>query len=75
MAEPTADKLVAIYIKMRNAIKEKEDGLVPGCPDCQSFETQQVITAGILLGQATTGNDRSLPSARCGPGTGSGCCG
>jgi putative FmdB family regulatory protein len=60
---------------IRATIKEKEDGLQPVCPVCQSDETRQMITAGILLGQAVTGNDRSLPSTCCGPGAGSGCCG
>ena len=60
---------------IRATIKEKEDGLQPVCPVCQAPETQQVITAGILLGQANVGNGRSLPSFGCEPGAGSGCCG
>ena len=59
---------------IRATIKEKESGLQPNCLVCQSPETQQVITAGILLGQAIC-NDRSLPPFGCGPGSGSGCCG
>ncbi len=60
---------------IRATIKEKEGGLMPSCPECGSFETQQVITAGILLGQAVTGNGRLPPSSCCGPGAGSECCG
>ena len=57
---------------VRATIKEKEEGLRPACPVCQASETQQVITAGILLGQTNVGNGRSLPSFNCGPDADSG---
>ncbi|MBP03342.1 MAG: hypothetical protein CMA72_00940 [Euryarchaeota archaeon] len=42
MSEPTADKLVSIYIKIRNVIKEKED-------EIKRFKEQQDQVADKLL--------------------------
>jgi putative FmdB family regulatory protein len=57
---------------IRASIKEKEAGLKPECPVCRQQETQQVITAGVFIGQAT-GNGRVAPI--CSPLAGPGCCG
>lgn len=57
---------------VRATIKKKEAGLQPECPACHQQETQQVITAGVLIGR-TVGNGRSAPV--CNPRAGSGCCG
>ncbi|MDT8305597.1 MAG: zinc ribbon domain-containing protein [Anaerolineae bacterium] len=61
---------------VRASFEEKDAGLHPECPVCQARETQQVLTAGIFIGQAAAGNDRSSPpmgpGCGCGPG---GCCG
>jgi putative FmdB family regulatory protein len=51
--------------------KEKEAGLEPECPKCQSKETRQIITAGIVL-RGNGGASLSLPF--CGPSAGPGCC-
>ena len=59
---------------VRATIKEKEQGLQPACPVCQAPETQQVITAGILLGKVNTGSGRVLSPPGCEPGAGDGCC-
>ncbi len=60
---------------IRATIQEKENGLQPVCLVCQAPETQQIITAGILLGKVNAGNGRLPSPFSCGPGTGSGCCG
>jgi putative FmdB family regulatory protein len=57
---------------IRASIKEKEAGLQPECPVCRRQETRQVITAGVLIGQAKTGNGRAAPV--CSPLAGPGCC-
>ncbi len=58
--------------EVRASIKEKEAGLHPTCPECQSAETRQIITAGLVL----HGSDgASLPVSCCGPNAKSGCCG
>jgi putative FmdB family regulatory protein len=60
---------------VRASIKEKEAGLYPECPVCHQPETQQVITAGVLIGQAA-GNGRRQPTGSfCNPLAGPGCCG
>lgn len=61
---------------VRATFQEKDAGLHPECPVCQAQETQQVLTAGIFIGNATTNHDRPSPFAgpACGCGTG-GCCG
>lgn len=57
---------------VRASFKEKDAGLQPACPLCRAAETQQVLTAGILVGQATAGNGRSLPLSLGGPACGCG---
>lgn len=51
--------------------KEKEAGLEPQCPKCQSQQTKQVITAGLFI-RGNDGASLSLPA--CGPSAGPGCC-
>jgi uncharacterized 2Fe-2S/4Fe-4S cluster protein (DUF4445 family) len=54
---------------LATGIAEKEAGLTPDCPNCQSLEVHQLITAGqILHGGANT----ALPD--CGLLAGAGCC-
>lgn len=61
---------------VRATFEEKDAGLEPECPVCQAKDTQQILTAGIFIGQATGHSDRSAslagPACGCGPG---GCCG
>jgi putative FmdB family regulatory protein len=56
---------------IRATMKEKEAGLQPECPSCHQQETQQVITAGVLIGRAA-GNGRPAPV--CSPLAGPECC-
>jgi putative FmdB family regulatory protein len=62
---------------IRASFQEKDAGLKPECPVCKAFETQQVLTAGVFIGQAGSGDGRSLPLTMSGPtcGCGSGGCG
>ncbi len=61
---------------VRATFKEKEAGLHPACPVCQADETQQVLSAGILIGLSAGLNERSFASSApmCGCGS-QGCCG
>ena len=59
MAEPTADKLVAMYIKMRNAIKEKED-------EIKLIKEQQEQVSDKLLSLC---NDQNADSLKTPEGT------
>lgn len=61
---------------VRASFKEKDEGLQPECPVCHAVETQQVLTAGIFIGQMA-GDGRSFPLPVSGPscGCGSGGCG
>ncbi len=56
---------------VRASFKEKEAGLEPQCPSCQSQRTKQVITAGLII---RSGNETSLSFPACGPSAGPGCC-
>jgi putative FmdB family regulatory protein len=56
---------------VRASFKEKDAGLQPECPVCHVVETQQVLTAGIFIGQAAGGG--SLPLPMMGGGAGCGC--
>ena len=56
---------------VRASFKEKEAGLEPLCPICQSQQTLQVITAGLFI-RGSNGASISLPA--CGPTAGPGCC-
>ncbi len=56
---------------VRASFKEKEAGLQPLCPQCESQQTLQVITAGLFI-RGSNGANISLPA--CGPTAGPGCC-
>lgn len=56
---------------VRASFKEKEAGLQPLCPQCESLQTLQVITAGLFI-RGNNGASISLPA--CGPTAGPGCC-
>jgi len=56
---------------VRASFKEKEAGLEPLCPQCESQQTIQVITAGLFI-RGSDGASLSLPA--CGPTAGPGCC-
>jgi putative FmdB family regulatory protein len=57
--------------EVRASFKEKEAGLQPLCPQCESLQTLQVITAGLFI-RGSNGASISLPA--CGPTAGPGCC-
>jgi len=57
--------------EVRASFKEKEAGLEPQCPKCQSQQIKQVLTAGIII---RGGNGTSLSLPACGPSAGPGCC-
>lgn len=56
---------------VRASFKEREAGLEPQCPKCQSRQTKQVITAGSFI-RSSDGASPSFPA--CGPSAGPGCC-
>jgi putative FmdB family regulatory protein len=56
--------------EVRASICEKEAGLAPICPTCESQQTQQLITSGLVL---RSGAGQMRPG--CGPSAGPGCCG
>jgi len=53
--------------------KQKEAGLQPRCPKCQSTETQQAFRSLTFIRSGDGGNVISGP-AGCGPSMGPGCC-
>jgi putative FmdB family regulatory protein len=57
---------------LRASFQEKDAGLQPECPVCHALETQQLLTAGIFIGQASAGNGRSQPLPMSGPACGCG---
>lgn len=57
--------------EVRASFKEKDAGLEPECPDCQSMDTRQVLTTGMLLQL----HGERVRGPICGPNSGSGCCG
>ena len=60
--------------EIRASFKEKDRGLKPVCPNCQSTETHQTLTVGLFVHQGSS--ERMLnPSTCCSPNSGSGCCG
>ena len=59
--------------EVRASFKEKEAGLQPECPQCNSQDVRQVLTAGLLLQIGGDGAAHNLPV--CGPNSGPGCCG
>lgn len=59
--------------EVRATFKEKEEGIKPQCPQCQSKQTRQLLTTGLFLRKTDEGTDLILPA--CGPNAGPGCCG
>jgi putative FmdB family regulatory protein len=59
--------------EVRASFKEKENGLHPICPSCESVQTQQMLSAPMVI---LSGVDAGapLPSRGCGPNAGPGCC-
>lgn len=59
--------------EVRATFKEKEEGLKPECPQCQSKRTRQLLTSGMLL--RVVSDSAPQGECACGSGGGSGCCG
>ena len=59
--------------EIRATFKQKEEGLHPVCPSCESAETQQVVSASMVV-RAGAGDGASLTPFACGPNAGPGCC-
>lgn len=59
--------------EVRASFKEKESGLQPECPQCNSWDVNQVMTAGLFLQIGGDAVASRLPT--CGPNSGPGCCG
>ena len=59
--------------EVRASFKEKEAGLKPECPQCQSKQTRQVLTSGLIV--RVVSNHNAPGGCACGSGGGSGCCG
>ena len=59
--------------EVRATFKEKEQGLHPRCPACQSPETEQGINAPLVL-RVGAGDGASPTECGCGPNAGTGCC-
>jgi putative FmdB family regulatory protein len=57
--------------EVRATFREKEAGLRPLCPNCQSEQVHQVVSAGFVM-RANGGGPIMPPS--CGPNYGPGCC-
>ena len=63
------------HFDVRATFKEKDAGLFPVCPTCESSATRQLLTTGLIIrGSNTGGGDVTAPSF-CGPNAGAGCCG
>lgn len=60
--------------EVRASFREKELGLKPVCPDCQSPLTHQILTIGLFV-RSGNSDDASLSSSYCSPDAGAGCCG
>jgi putative FmdB family regulatory protein len=63
---------------VRASFKEKEAGLDPVCPVCHVQDAKQVIGAPMMIGQASGGQNPSIPmqsGSCCGGGGGWGGCG
>ena len=60
--------------EVRASFREKELGLKAVCPNCQSTETNQVLSVGLFVRSGSSHSD-SQPSSCCGPNSGTGCCG
>jgi putative FmdB family regulatory protein len=57
---------------LRATIQQKQNGLLPECPQCRSHAVRQVITAGVMLSKPGGG---ATPLSACGPNAKKGCCG
>ncbi len=57
--------------EVRATFKQKEEGLQPICPSCESKETEQVVTAPMIM---RVGDGANLTPLGCGPNAGPGCC-
>ncbi len=51
--------------EVRATFQEKEQGLKPKCPECQSKKTRQVLTSGLFVQHGSDGG--SGCSGNCGP--------
>ncbi len=51
--------------EVRATFQEKEQGLKPKCPECQSKKTRQVLTTGLFV--SNTSDGCSGCSGSCGP--------
>lgn len=63
-----------MQFEVHASFQEKELGLNPMCPKCQSSDTHQRLSVGFFVRGGSSGSG-SLPSSFCGPNSGSGCCG
>lgn len=59
--------------EIRASIKEREEGLQPKCPKCQSEHTKQLIS-GVMVLHGDSGRGFSGPLPGCGPTCGPGSC-
>jgi putative FmdB family regulatory protein len=59
--------------EIRATFKEKERGLHPRCPACESMETQQLVSAPMVV-RAGPGDAASALPLGCAPSAGPGCC-
>ena len=59
--------------EVRASFKEKEEGLKPECPQCQSKQTRQLLTSGLLL--RVVADKAPQGNCACGTNGASGCCG
>lgn len=59
--------------EVRATFSQKEQGLHPICPVCESGETQQVVTAPLIV-RPGAGDGVDLASFACSPNAGPGCC-
>ncbi len=66
--------LCLTIFEVRATFREKEIGLKPVCPQCQSIETHQVLTHGLFVLKGSV-EGASIKSSNCDPNGGSGCCG
>ncbi len=57
--------------EVRATFKEKDEGLRPICPSCESKETEQVVSAPMVV---RAGDGASAVPLGCGPSAGPGCC-
>jgi putative FmdB family regulatory protein len=59
--------------EIRATFKQKEEGLHPNCPSCESKKTEQVVSAPMVI-RAGAGDGASLAPFACSPNAGPGCC-